>query len=225
MAVELPTLGQWQSAELRVLLIFALTALLWVTRTGPFGGWAGALGVSYSNDAMVGFAGVIALFLIDNGRGKGEKLLDWESAEKIPWGILLLFAGGLAIAAAFTSSGLSQIVGEALRDVVALHPLLVMLVLCTTVTFLTEATSNTATTNILMPIAAATALAAAIDPRLLMIPVALSASCAFMLPVATPPNVIVFSTGQVPINHMIREGFALNILGILVIGFGLYVLL
>ena len=174
---------------------------------------------------MVGFAGVIALFLIDNGRGKGEKLLDWESAEKIPWGILLLFAGGLAIAAAFTSSGLSQIVGEALRDVVALHPLLVMLVLCTTVTFLTEATSNTATTNILMPIAAATALAAAIDPRLLMIPVALSASCAFMLPVATPPNVIVFSTGQVPINHMIREGFALNILGILVIGFGLYVLL
>jgi len=224
-AVQLPALGQWQNAEIRVLIVFAITAVLWVTRTGPFGGWAGALNVEYTNDAMVGFAGVVALFLIDNGRGKGEKLLDWASAEKIPWGILLLFAGGLAIAAAFTSSGLSQIVGEALKDVVALHPLLVMLVLCTTVTFLTEATSNTATTNILMPIAAATAVAAALDPRLLMIPVALSASCAFMLPVATPPNVIVFSTGQVPISRMLREGFALNVIGILVIGFGLYALL
>ncbi len=223
--VELPRLGAWETAEIRVLAVFVVTALLWVTRTGPFGGWAGALGVSYSNDAMVGFAGVISMFLIGNGRGNGEKLLDWETAEKIPWGILLLFAGGLAIAAAFSSSGLSQIVGGALQGISALHPLVVMLVLCATVTFLTEATSNTATTNILMPIAAATAVAAAIDPRLLMIPVALSASCAFMLPVATPPNVIVFSTGQVPISRMIREGFALNILGILIIAFGLYALL
>lgn len=223
--VELPKLGAWQSAEIRVLVVFAITALLWVTRTGPFGGWASVLGVGYSNDAMVGFAGVVALFLMDNGRGTGEKLLDWETAEKIPWGILLLFAGGLAIAAAFSSSGLSQSIGNALKGVALLHPLVVMLVLCTTVTFLTEATSNTATTNILMPIAAATAVAAAIDPRLLMIPVALSASCAFMLPVATPPNVIVFSTGQVPISRMIREGFALNILGIVVIAFGLYALL
>ena len=223
--VDLPRLGAWQTAEIRVLAVFVVTALLWVTRTGPFGGWVEMLGVSYSNDAMVGFAGVIALFLIGNGQGNGEKLLDWETAERIPWGILLLFAGGLAIAAAFTSSGLSQIVGNALKGVSVLHPLVVMLVLCATVTFLTEATSNTATTNILMPIAAATAIAAAIDPRLLMIPVALSASCAFMLPVATPPNVIVFSTGQVPISRMIREGFALNIVGILIIAFGLYLLL
>ena len=123
------------------------------------------------------------------------------------------------------SSGLSQIIGEALQGAATLHPLVLMLVLCAAVTFLTEATSNTATTNILMPIAAATAAAAALDPRLLMIPVALAASCAFMLPVATPPNVIVFSTGHVPIGAMIREGFAVNILGILVISFGLYALL
>jgi len=143
--VELPSLGSWQTGERRVLLVFAATALLWVTRTGPFGGWAGALNISYTNDAIVGFAGVIAMFLIGNGRG--EKLLDWDSAEQIPWGILLLFAGGLAIAAAFTSSGLSQIVGEALQGVSALHPIVVMLVLCSAVTFLTEATSNTATTT------------------------------------------------------------------------------
>jgi len=176
---------------------------------------------------MVGFAGVISMFLIGNGQesNKGKKLLDWETAEKIPWGILLLFAGGLAIAAAFLSSGLSTIVGEALAGASSLHPLAMMVVLCTVVTFLTEATSNTATTTILMPIAAATAVATAIDPRLLMIPVALSASCAFMLPVATPPNVIVFSTGDVPISQMVREGFALNLLGILVISVGLYLLL
>ena len=177
------------------------------------------MNLSYTNDAMVGFLGVISMFLIGNGENqqgeKSAKLLDWETAEKIPWGILLLFAGGLGIAAAFTSSGLSQIVGNALAGVSSLHPLAVMVVLCTLVTFLTEATSNTATANILMPLAAATAIAAAIDPRLLMIPVALSASCAFMLPVATPPNVIVFSTGHVPVRAMIREGFALNILCLL----------
>ena len=225
--VELPSLPPWSSAEKRVLAVFGVTALLWVTRTGPFGGWAGALDLSYSNDAMVGFAGVISMFLIGNGQksDKGKKLLDWETAEKIPWGILLLFAGGLAIAAAFLSSGLSTIVGEALAGASRLHPLAMMVVLCTVVTFLTEATSNTATTTILMPIAAATAVATAIDPRLLMIPVALSASCAFMLPVATPPNVIVFSTGDVPISQMVREGFALNLLGVLVISVGLYLLL
>ena len=227
--VELPSLPAWSPAEKRVLLVFGMTAALWVTRTGPFGGWSGAMNLSYTNDAMVGFLGVISMFLIGNGENqqgeKSAKLLDWETAEKIPWGILLLFAGGLGIAAAFTSSGLSKIVGNALAGVSSLHPLAVMVVLCTLVTFLTEATSNTATANILMPIAAATAIAAAIDPRLLMIPVALSASCAFMLPVATPPNVIVFSTGHVPVRAMIREGFALNILGIIVISLGLYLLL
>lgn len=242
--VELPALGSWSVAERRVLGVFAVTALLWVTRTGPWGGWAGALDLGYTNDAMVGFAGVLAMFLIGNGtdpsatgendidttdpaRSKkaSNKLLDWETADRIPWGILLLFAGGLAIAAAFTSSGLSKIVGGALADIATLHPLVVMLTLCAAVTFLTEATSNTATTTILLPIAAATAIAAAIDPRLLMIPVALSASCAFMLPVATPPNVIVFSTGHVPISRMIREGFALNIIAVFVIALGLYLLL
>jgi len=235
--VELPKLPAWSSAEKRVLAVFGVTALLWITRTGPFGGWAGALNLGYSNDAMVGFAGVISMFLINAGpnpkesreetpgKGWSKKLLDWETAEKIPWGILLLFAGGLAIASAFQNSGLSSIVGEALGGASSLHPLAMMVVLCTLVTFLTEATSNTATTTILMPIAAATAVAAAIDPRLLMIPVALSASCAFMLPVATPPNVIVFSTGDVPIGQMVRKGFALNLLGVLVISVGLYLLL
>jgi sodium-dependent dicarboxylate transporter 2/3/5 len=223
--VELPGLGPWQARELRVLGVFALTALAWVTRSEPFGGWSSALDLGYTNDAMVGFVGVLAMFVINNGEGKGETLLDWDTANKIPWGILLLFAGGLAIAAAFMSSGLSAIVGQALTGAGSLHPLLLMVLLCTTVTFLTEATSNTATSTLLLPIVAATAIAASIDPRLLMVPVAMSASCAFMLPVATPPNVIVFSTGEVPISAMVREGFALNLAGIFIISGGLYLLL
>jgi len=221
--IELPAQQPWSKAEVRVMTLFALTALGWITRTEPFGGWSGALGFSYTNDAMVGFIGVFALFVI--GDGKGGKLLDWETANDIPWGILLLFAAGLAIATAFLSSGLSNQVGQALASTQQLHPLVLMLVLCTAVTFITEATSNTATTSLLLPIVAATATAAAIDPRLLMVPVAMSASCAFMLPVATPPNVIVFSTGHVPIADMVRQGFAANLAGILVITGGLYLLL
>lgn len=228
---EMPAQEPWRRAEVRVMTIFAATALAWITRSEPFGGWSAALGLGYTSDAMVGFIGVLALFVTadgsvdDNGKPTGAKLLDWETANTIPWGILLLFAAGLAIAAAFLSSGLSVLVGQALADAQHLHPLLLMFVLCGAVTFITEATSNTATTSLLLPIVAATATAAAIDPRLLMIPVAMSASCAFMLPVATPPNVVVFSTGHVPIEAMVREGFAANLAGIFVITLGLYLLL
>ena len=227
----LPIQAPWSRAEVRVMAVFAATALAWITRSEPFGGWSQALGLGYTNDAMVGFIGVFALFVIndgsvdDTGNASGAKLLDWDTANTIPWGILLLFAAGLAIAAAFLSSGLSTLVGQALAGGQHLHPLLLMLVLCGAVTFITEATSNTATTSLLLPIVAAAATAAAIDPRLLMVPVAMSASCAFMLPVATPPNVVVFSTGDVPIEEMVRQGFAANIAGIIVIGFGLYLLL
>ena len=157
------------------------------------------LGVPYTNDAIVAFIGVVLLFVIPDG--KGEKLLDWETANRIPWGMLILFGAGMSIASAFVSSGLSSTIGAHLEQLSTLPVLLMIATICLSVTFLTEVTSNTATTTLLMPLLAAAALGAGTDPKLFMIPAALSASCAFMLPVATPPNVITFSTGRsFPVN-------------------------
>jgi sodium-dependent dicarboxylate transporter 2/3/5 len=130
---------------------------------------------------------------------------------------LLLFAGGICLARGFVASGLSAQVGEALTLVAALPVFLMMLLLALVVTFLTEATSNTATTALLMPVLAAVALAVDIDPLWLMVPAAMSASCAFMLPVATAPNAVVFGSGELPIQRMVREGFVLNLFGAIVI--------
>ena len=209
--INLPEVGAWRAEEKRTLAVFVLTALAWMTRSDPFGGWSAWLNLPQANDASVALLAVVLMFLIPSG--KGGRLLDWETAVKIPWGILILFAGGICIANAFVSSGISQIVGEALAGVSQLHPLLVLASVCLCVTFLTEITSNTATTALLMPILAAAAIGAGIDPRLLMVPAAMSASCAFMLPVATGPNAVVFSSGQVPIRAMAREGLALNLMG------------
>jgi len=155
------------------------------------------------------------MFLIPNGRG--ARLLDWETAAKIPWGMLILFGGGIALAKAFVASGLSGALGELLSGVAGLPIILVIALICLTITFLTEMTSNTATTALMMPILAAAALAIGIDPALLMVPAAMSASCAFMLPVATAPNTIMFSTGKFSIKQMAREGFVLNLIGVTVI--------
>ena len=214
-ALELPEPGAWRAEEKRVLAMFGLTALAWITRQEPMGGWTELFGLPYTNDAMVAFLAVVAMFIVPNG--KGGRLLDWETAAKIPWGMLILFGAGLAIATAFKTSGLSESIGNSVSMISAWPIFAVILAVCLAVTFLTEATSNTATTALLMPILAAAAVGAAIDPRLLMIPAAMSASCAFMLPVATAPNVIVFSTGRFTTQRMIREGLALNFIGALVI--------
>jgi sodium-dependent dicarboxylate transporter 2/3/5 len=221
--VALPVVGSWQAAEIRVLAVFAATAFFWVTRKQPFGGWTELFGLSVTNDAMVALLAVVVMFLVPDG--KGAKLLDWETAERIPWGMLVLFGAGISIATAFTASGLSETIGALLSGLAELPLLPIMLITCLAVTFLTETTSNTATTTLLMPILAAGAIGAAIDPRLIMIPAAMSASCAFMLPVATAPNVIVYSTGHFTIETMAREGFALNLIGAVVIASGCYLLL
>ena len=213
--VDLPEVGAWRTAERRVFIVFALTALAWITRTGPFGGWSGWLDLPYTNDAIVGFIGVITLFLVSDG--EGGKLLDWETANKIPWGMLILFGAGIAIATAFTNSGLSSQIGQNLETLSTWHLLFMIGVICLSVTFLTEVTSNTATTVLLMPILAAAAIGADTDPKLFMIPAALSASCAFMLPVATPPNLIMFSTGRFSVATMAREGIAMNLIGVIII--------
>lgn len=212
---ELPSVGAWRVDERRVMIIFALTALAWITRREPFGGWSDLLGVPAANDASVALTAVILMFLVPNG--KGEKLLDWDTAVSIPWGVLLLFGGGICLAKAFVASGLSGLVGDSLTVLASWPVLLMMFALCLVVTFLTEATSNTASTVLLMPVLAAAALAASIDARLLMVPAAISASCAFMLPVATAPNSIVYGSGYVGTQRMAREGFMLNITGAVVI--------
>ena len=216
-SIELPQIGAWQPAERRVLAVFALTALAWVTRREPFGGWTEWFGVPYSNDAIVAFIAVVVMFLVPAGDKEGSRLLDWDTANRIPWGMLILFGAGISIASAFTASGLSATIGDVLAGLAGLPSLLLIAGLCLAVTFLTECTSNTATTTLLMPILAAAAIAAALDPRLLMVPAAMSASCAFMLPVATAPNVIVYSSQRFNIETMVREGFALNLIGAAVI--------
>ncbi len=220
--VELPEVGSWRTEEVRTLAVFAVTALLWVTRAEPFGGWSALTGLTGMHDSSVALLSVIAMFIIPNG--KGERLLDWQTAVKIPWGILLLYAAGIAIARAFSSSGLSEMLGQSLQGVTALHILVMMGLLCLGVTFLTEVTSNTATANVLMPVLVAMAVAGAIEPRLIMVPATISCSFAFMLPVATPPNAIVFSTGDLTVAKMAREGLALNLIGALVVTALCYVL-
>ena len=213
--LELPAVGRWRTEEVRTLAVFAVTALLWITRKWPLEGWSTWLGIPDANDASVALLAVIAMHVIPNG--KGSTLLTWDSAAKIPWGVLILYGGGMAIASAFVSSGLSELIGESLGLLAQIPALVMIAVTCLVVTFLTEVTSNTATANLLLPILATAAIAANLDPAMIMVPATISASFAFMLPVATPPNAIAFSTQKLTISRMAREGLALNLLGVVVV--------
>jgi sodium-dependent dicarboxylate transporter 2/3/5 len=221
--VELPPVGAWRPEERRVMWVFALTALAWVTRATPYGGWSAWLGLPGANDASVALLAVVLMFSVPNGRG--GRLLDWNTAVTIPWGVLLLFSGGICLAKAFASSGLSPLLGDWLASLSHLPLWLLIGVICLAVTFLTETTSNTASTTLLMPILAAAALSAGIAPELLMVPAAMTASCAFMLPVATAPNSVVYGSGRIPIRRMAREGVVLNLVGVLVVATCCYWLL
>ena len=218
--VELPEAGPWRPAEVRTLIVFGLTALAWMTRAEPFGGWSEWFGVEGANDASVAFVGTILLFLIPDGSGRPGhegRLLDWDTAKEVPWGILILFAGGICLADGISQSGLSGLAAGSLQNLGELHPLLLVGIICLAMTFLTEMTSNTASTILMMPILGSAALANDLDPKLLMLPAALSASCAFMLPVATAPNAVVFGTGHLTVPRMVREGVVLNLIGAVVI--------
>jgi sodium-dependent dicarboxylate transporter 2/3/5 len=202
--------GPWRTDERRTLIVFAIAIALWITRIEPFGGWAGALGMESAGDSTVAIFAVLLMFLTPNG--KGGALLDWKAAADIPWGMLLLFAGGICLASGIRASGLDVLIGDQLAGLTNAPLFLTMLGLCLAVTFLTEITSNTATANLLMPILAAVSVGAGIKPELLMIPAVISCSCAFMLPVATAPNAIIYGTGRVSIAQMAREGAMLNII-------------
>lgn len=213
----LPEVGQWQPREIRTLTVFILVALLWVFRKEPFGGWSEWLGLNQVGDSTIALFGVFLMFIIPADTSNRQKLLDWKTAVNIPWGMLLLFAGGICIAKAFVASGLSNVIGEALSGITRLHIIIVMLIITFSVSFLTEITSNTATATLLMPILASAALNNDIAIELIMIPAVISCSCAFCLPVATAPNSIIFASGQVTIKQMAKEGFMLNIIVALIV--------
>lgn len=216
-AAALPVMGAWTKTEKRVLSVFGLTALAWVTRAAPFGGWSQWLNLPGANDASVAMIAVAAMALIPSGREDKQALLTWEAAARIPWGALLLFAGGIALATAFQESGVSDAISNSLSSANHLPVFAMMVIIITCVVFLSEIASNTATAVLLMPILAAAAKGLNIEPALLMLPAAMAASIGFMLPVATAPNAIAYGSGFVTSKDMLREGFWLDIVSVLVV--------
>lgn len=210
-------LGKASYEEKIVFAVFLLAAFSWITRSFLLADFLPGL-----NDAMVGLIAALILFAIPSKNRRGDHLLDWATAVKLPWGILLLFGGGLAIAAGFTQSGLSEWVGGQLIGLQGINVLIIVLVVAAFVLFLTEITSNTATASMMFPIMASLAVALGIHPYALMVTAGVTASCAFMLPVATPPNAVVFGSGYLRIIDMARTGFILNVFGIIFVGLAVY---
>ncbi|HSP30707.1 MAG TPA: DASS family sodium-coupled anion symporter, partial [Halomonas sp.] len=209
---ELSKMGSMGSAEKRVGMVFLIAALAWVFR--PL---INDMGISWISDTSIAIAAGMSLFLIPSGREKGERLMVWAEAQKLPWGILLLFGGGLALAGAITRSGLADWIAEQL-SVFSILPILGLIaVVVLVVIFLTEVTSNTATAAAFLPLLGALAVSLDLSPLLITVPAAIAASCAFMMPVATPPNAIVFAGGHIKIQSMIKAGLALNLLSTLVV--------
>lgn len=223
--IRLAPAGPWTRAEARVSIILALTAILWMTRADPLGGWSGLLGMPAVKDSSVGLLAVIALFLIPSGEGKGRALIDWQHAFDVPWGILILLGGGIAIGNAFATTGLSQAIAGNLQLLSGLPMLPLILIVALTVSFLTEFSSNTATATVLMPLMAATAVAADLPPIFLMLSASLANSCSFMLPIGTPPAAIVFAVGDFSIRQMLWEGLVLKLMSVIVITLVCYVML
>ncbi len=216
---RLDELGPFSPPERRVAVVFAATALAWICRPILDDVVPGL------NDAGIAIAAALALFLIPAGARSGAApvaddrafIMDWETAETLPWGVLLLFGGGLSLAAAVSDTGLAEWIGEALSALDAWPTLLLVAAVTAVVILLTELTSNTATTAALLPVLGPLAVTLGDHPLMLAAPAALAASCAFMLPVATPPNAIVYGSGYVTIPQMVRAGGWLNLLFVVVI--------
>ena len=213
--------GPWTQREALVALLFGLTALAWVTREDPAGGWSGLLGLvdaegrALPGDSTVGIFFLSAAFFVPDG--KGGRLLEWRTVEAIPWGLLVLVGGGVALSRALTVSGLAASLSSGLSGLASWPLLGMVLAICLLVSLATEIMSNTAISALMMPVLAAAAVGVGVDPLVLMIPGVLCCSCAFMLPVATGPNAIVYGTGRVPLGRMVRDGFVLNAAAVLFI--------
>ena len=206
-------LGSVKTPEIRVAIVFTIMAVAWITR--PL--LAKIPGLSALDDSGIAMAGAIALFLIPSGHTSDPFLIRWKYAEQLPWSVLILFGGGLTLAGAVNRTGLAEWLGSNLQVIGMLPLAMVVIAVTTLIVFLTELTSNIATTATFLPVIGAIAYKSGVDPIVLTVPVTFAASCAFMLPVATPPNAIVFGSGLLTVPKMARAGMALNIIGILVV--------
>lgn len=204
--------------EKLVLLVFVITAIAWIIRKPVLSQW-----LPNVNDTVIAIFAACLMFLIPGGKGRG--LLTWQEAVKLPWGVVLLLGGGFALADGFEAAQLADYVATHVSVPEGIGLLIVILIVVTVVNFLTEITSNVATTSMLMPVLAAAALPLGIHPYALMVPATLAATCAFMLPVATPPNAVVFGSGYLQIPDMVRAGFRMNVISILIISLACYLLL
>jgi sodium-dependent dicarboxylate transporter 2/3/5 len=223
-------LGKISFEEKAISIVFALTALLWILRTDiNFGifkiyGWSNIFSHSnFINDGTVAITMAFILFLIPS-KNEDTTLLNNKVFAKIPWAVILLFGGGFALAKGFAVTGLSLYIGELLSGLSSLPHFMMIIIVATTISFLTELTSNTATTQMILPILASVSIAMGMNPMLLMLTATLSASMAFMLPVATPPNTIIFASGRIKIYEMAKSGIALNMIGIIVVSAIVYFL-
>ena len=224
-------LGRLTFPEWVVLGDFCLLIVLWLFRRGinvgsfQLAGWSSWFAhPEYINDGTVAVAAAALLFFIPAGRGRSTRVMDWRTAGRLPWEIVLLFGGGFALAGGIEGSGLSDFLGRQLQGLSFLHPILLVALCCLGITFLTEITSNTATANMVLPVMASLAVSIGVNPLLMMIPVTLSCSFAFMMPVATPPNAIVFGSRRLRISDMAKVGLIINLLGVLVILIGICLL-
>jgi sodium-dependent dicarboxylate transporter 2/3/5 len=223
---EYKELGPMSFEERSVLAVFFLTAVLWVFRKNlklgilTIPGWSQLIPYpKLIDDGTVALAMAMILFLIPTRSEEAETatIMSAEVIRNLPWNIVILFGGGFALAKGFQVTGLSTLIGNKFSGLAGVSPFLMILVICFSLTFLTELTSNTATTEMILPILASVAVAMKTNPLMLMIPATLSASCAFMMPVATPPNAIVFGSGRIKIAEMARVGVFINVIGVMVV--------
>ncbi|WP_035477893.1 MULTISPECIES: SLC13 family permease [Aliagarivorans] len=214
---QLHQLGAMSGPEKAVAVVFCLAAIGWIFR--PLLASMTGLPITDTGIAMLA---ALSLFLIPVNWREQVMVMDWDTAKKLPWGVLMLFGGGLSLAAQIKSSGLADFIGASLGETSYLPLLLVIAIVTAAIIFLTEVTSNTATAAGFLPLLGPIAVSMGESPLMLVVPAALAASCAFMMPVATPPNSIVFASGQLQIKQMVKAGFALNIVGVVLITMAAY---
>ena len=212
-------LGRLSYEEKSVLTIFLLTAFAWITRSFLLNAF-----IPQIDDTIIAIFFAILLFLLPSSE-RGKPLLTWADAVKLPWGILLLFGGGMALASGFQESGLAEWIGQQLSSLGSIPLIVLILILITAVNFLTEITSNLATTALLLPTFVSLAQALGVHPYFLLVGTTVAASCAFMLPVATPPNAVVFGSGYLKIKDMVRIGIWMNVISVILLTAFVYFLL
>ena len=217
---QLKSLGKISYEEKVVLAMFVGTAFAWISRS-----YLLSAIIPNLDDTIIAIIAAIILFLLPASKEKNRKIINWDEAVKIPWGVLLLFGGGLALAEGFKTSGLAEWIGSQMTLLEGVSLVVLLLVLVAAVNFLTEITSNLATTAMLLPILAPLAVIIDVHPFILMVGATLAASCAFMLPVATPPNAVVFGSGYLKIPDMVKTGIWLNVISIIIITLVVYFLL